>query len=409
MTRVAEGGLFSIVLRVLLGLALLHSPARAREDSKPEPPPPAVDPYTRGERTGLDSAGYVSLGPFPWCEGITTVEIERELAVPILWVETEHFRIGSTLGEYKIPSDRIEKKRIAGELALLEKKFPGVRFPPGKLDPWLRLHLYASRIESVHAQFLDGFGFTDAEFGVSGATAPAPGPRLGMPMKYTVMLSTRRSSLARLVRFTLQRDAADPMRERLPGGSLFFGLSAESVESWGHETDSVLHCQVAANVAMNLVVSLREMLSPIPVWFEYGWAHVASRRVDERFTLYAKGTLREDADSWRWDARVAGLVGNDFAPSFQDLANDKRFADLSGPDHLVAWSKVTWMLQTFAPSALREYVLAVAEPVPRADELDKELFRRDRDLAALATLGGTTVADLEKSWRAWAAKSGSKR
>jgi hypothetical protein len=410
MSAVAESGLAGLALRVLLGLAPLLSPARAQEDSKPEVFA-ALDPYSRGERAALDAAGYVALGAFPWCEKISTEQLAREIAIPVLWVETEHFRLGSTLGTYKIPGDRLEKKRIAAELAELARVFPGAKFPSGRLDPWLRLHLYARRIEALHARFLTAFGLSDADFGDAGpdATTLAPGPHLGMPLKFTVFLAERRSSLARLVRCTLQRDATDPLRERLPGDTLFFGISAETIATWGHESDSALHAQVAANVALNLLAGFRGMRSPLPVWFEYGWSHVVSREIDERFTLYARGTQREAAESWDWRARVAGLVANDFAPTWAALADEKRFEDLSGPDHLVAWSKVRWMLDELGPSGLRTYLLAISAPLPRVDELDPHAFRRDRELAVLAELGGGTLAALEEAWRRDAAKATSKR
>ncbi len=412
MNRVAEGGLPRLALRVLLGLALTLSPARAQEDSKRDAPP-AIDPYTRGERKCLDAADYVSLGPFPWCEGITTDEIVRESGgTPILWVETEHFRVGSTLAAYKLTADRIEKKRLDEEIARLREHFPDAKPPAGKLDPWLRLHLYARRIEAVHADFLRAFGLRDADFGeVTPGSPPtiAPGPHLGMDMKFTVLITERRSTLARCVRFLLQRDPQDPMRERLAGNSLFFGISMEAVRDWGQESDSALHAQVAANVSLNLLAGFRGMSSTLPVWFEYGYSHCASRRVDERYTLLARGTAREDADAWKWEPRVAGLVSNDFAPTWKDLANERRFEDLSAPDHLVAWSKVSWMLQTLGPERMRQYLMAVTDPLPRRDELDRAAFLRDRQLAALDEVGGAPNLELEAGWRRWASKAVSKR
>jgi len=411
MNRIAERVLPRHALRVLLGLALLLSPARAQEDSKPQPFE-AIDPYTRGQRAGLDAAGYVSLGPFPWCEGITTDEIARELAVPILWVETEHFRIGSTLHSYKIPADRIEKKRLDGELTRIRQLFPEAKLPAGKLDPWLRLHLYARRLESIHADYLQAFGLRDEDFGepsVEGETTIAPGPHLGMAMKFTVLLAERRSTLARFVRYATKREPTDPQRERLPGDTLFCGLSAEAVEGWGVESDSAFHALLAAIVAQNLTSGFRGMTANLPVWFEYGHSHVVSRKVDERHTLFARGTLRDDGDSVKWDQRVAGLVANDFAPTWRALADERRFEDLSGPDHLVAWSKVAWMLDRFGPDGMRTYLLAVTDRLPRKDELDRHAFQRDRELAVLAEIGLTSIETLEEEWRRSASKANSKR
>lgn len=404
MDRVAEGGIPLLVLRVLLGLALTLSPARAQEDSKPEVVP-ALDPYTRGERAAFDAAGYVSLGPFPWCEGTTSDELARELGAPwILWIETEHFRMGSTLATYDVPSDRIEKKRLETEFARVRSIFPDAKPRKDELDPWLRAHLYAQRLEAIHAAYMRDFGLRDEDF----ADAAKP-DGLGMRMKYTVLLAERRSTLARCVRHLMERDTTDPTRDHLAGGSIFFGVSAESVRAWGQPTDAALHAMVAANVAMNLAAGYRGMRSTLPVWFEYGYSHVASRRVDERFTLLAQGTQREGADAWKWEPRVAGLVSNDYASSWTELAEAKHAKELSGPEHLVAWSRVGWMLETFGPERARRFLAAVTDPLPQRDELDRAAHVRDRQLDALVETGGAPLADLEAAWRRWASKATSKR
>lgn len=412
MIALAVGSLPRLVLRVLLGFAPLLSPVRAQEDSKPEPFE-AVDPYSRGERALLDRADYVSLGPFPWCEGMSTDDLVRELGgIPILWVETEHFRIGSTLSAYKVPSDRVEKKRLDEELAAIRATFPESKPSLTKLDPWLRLHLYARRIEAVYDEFQRAFGLRDADFGTPLPGAPptlAPGLYLGMESKFTVLLCEKRSTLARFVRLAWNRDGNDPMRERLPGGCLFFGLSAEAVHSWGRESDIAFHSQVAADVALNLVNGFRDLGTSAPLWFEYGWSHVQSRRIEERSTHYARGTDREGRDSWKWEPRVQGLISNAFAPTFPQLAEFRRWDELSGPAHLAAWSKVSWMLTTFGPERMRTFLMAVTDPVPALGEAERTAFLRDRQLAALQDVGGAPVEALEEAWRRWAGKPGSKR
>jgi hypothetical protein len=401
----------SLAAALLLGLAPTLSPARAQEDSKPEEVE-AVDPYSRGERAALDRAGYVSFGPFPWCEGLTSDRIQRELGgVPMLWVETAHFRIGATLATYKLPGDQIEKRKLDAEIARVRELFPGCKPPAGKLDPWLRLHLYARRIESVHADLLRGFGVGADEFGPAQAGGPArlaSGPWLGMAMKPTVLLCERRSTLARFVRLALGRDTTDPIRERLPGQTMFLGISAEAVRSWSQELDAALHAQVAADVALNLIDGFRDQGLFAPVWFKYGWAHVEARAADERFALYARSAAREERDAWKWEPRVQALVGNAFAPTWKEMAGWSRFEDLTGPGHLTAWSKVTWMLAQGA-KPMRAYLLAVTEPLPSPRPADLAAFLRDRQLAALEQVFGQPPAQLEDAWRRWAAKPGARR
>ena len=56
------------------------------------------DPYTRGQADALSAAGYVAMHPIPWADGHGSSEIEETLGKgAMLWVETAHFRIGSSL------------------------------------------------------------------------------------------------------------------------------------------------------------------------------------------------------------------------------------------------------------------------------------------------------------------------
>jgi hypothetical protein len=412
MASTAGGRALATAACFFLGLAPQLSLARSQEDSKPEPIP-AVDPYTRGSAASLERAGYVSLGPFPWCEGWTTDRLAAELGgIPIVWVETAHLRIGSTLATYKARGDQAEKRLLARELAELEPLLGNSKLSPSKIDPWLRLHLYARRAEAVHALFCRSFGLDPAEFGPAREGGPqklAPGPHLGLEMKPVLLLCEKRSTLARFCRLVLGRDGTDPIRERLPGPTLFVGLSAETLRSWEQELDLALHAQAATDLALNLVDGFRDNGYRTPLWFKYGWSHVVARGVDERFAFYARSAQREDKNAWRWAPRVQALVANDYAPTFEQAARWARFEDLRGPEHMVSWSKVGWMLEQ-GPQAMRRWILALTEPLPelKGPELDAHLVQRQLD-ALREFGGGRDLGAIEADWRAWAAKGGARR
>ena len=93
----------SLLLALIGPLAL---ELRAAPQEKPEEVFEKTDPYTRGAKDELARAGYESLGPFHWADGIETRDVEETCGVArILWVETAHFRLGSTLQAYERPSD----------------------------------------------------------------------------------------------------------------------------------------------------------------------------------------------------------------------------------------------------------------------------------------------------------------
>ncbi|HMQ23572.1 MAG TPA: hypothetical protein PKE00_13830, partial [Planctomycetota bacterium] len=91
-----------------------------------------IDPYTKNDPAAMEKAGYVRFHPMPFGEQagveVSTEKIEEELGdAKVRWVETAHFRIGSTLPAFLIPaSERKIKLKIEAELERLAKKLPNV-------------------------------------------------------------------------------------------------------------------------------------------------------------------------------------------------------------------------------------------------------------------------------------------
>ena len=141
-----------------------------------------VDPYTLGERELELRLGYERVGFFPWAAGQTTSDVREMMGgIEILWVETEHFRIGSSLKTYDIPGDKAERALLKKELARLKKRLGKLRAPRNELDPWLRLHLYAQRMEELYADFFERFSLSPSDF-------PDGAPYLGYREKFLVLI-----------------------------------------------------------------------------------------------------------------------------------------------------------------------------------------------------------------------------
>jgi hypothetical protein len=91
---------------LLCSLTAFQSAADARA------PFPKVDPYTLGEAETLARVGHASFGPFLWGDGHSTAQVEQELGgVPLIWVETAHFKLGSSLPEYTDAKDIGERAK----------------------------------------------------------------------------------------------------------------------------------------------------------------------------------------------------------------------------------------------------------------------------------------------------------
>jgi hypothetical protein len=157
------------------------APAGKDEDVK------AIDPYTDGDAKAMAAAGVVAYGPFPWADDKSTADLERVLGERhMLWLETAHFRIGSALPMQNLPAGQDQKRILSEELKQLHKKVPRVPEHPARLDPWLRLHLYAARAEGCYAWFQKLLSVTDANFG--DGTQVRKGAYLGLPDKFLLLL-----------------------------------------------------------------------------------------------------------------------------------------------------------------------------------------------------------------------------
>ena len=138
-------------------------PAQEREDL----PKWKIDPYTNNEPEAYKAAGYERFHRVMIHEDLSVTEVMQVLGegLEMIWVETEHFVIGSTLPKYKLPGDKILKERVAEEYERLREVLPEIpKKAPRTLDRWLRVHLYAMRCEEVYDRVQEILGVTDESF-----------------------------------------------------------------------------------------------------------------------------------------------------------------------------------------------------------------------------------------------------
>src|SRR5262245_53415678 len=206
-----------ILSLTLAGLAAAQNPQNPLGEIKPFP---KIDPYTKDAPDAKTKAGYASFGPFRFGDAHTTTQIEETLGgIPLIWVETEHFKLGSGLPEYAIADDAQEKEHIRAELERLAARLPDVKPKLKKLDPWLRLHLYAQRLEDLYRGFLAEFDLEESQFpnappDPKRRTGPymGEGRYLGMSSKYTVLLFDKKSALSRYSSVHLGQEFVGPTR-----------------------------------------------------------------------------------------------------------------------------------------------------------------------------------------------------
>jgi hypothetical protein len=369
----------------------------------------AVDPYTKGKTETFDRAGYVSLGPFLFSEGIQTKDVEESLGgVRVLWLETAHFKIGSLLQTYRRGTDDIEEKKLADELHRLSKKLPRVRADVRVIDPWLRVHLYAQRLEEEYADFEARAGVTDADFSAkpTGDKNPAhdmgPGRYLGCEMKFTVLLTEKSAQLDRFARRFLKSGETAWYVAKMEGGSWFFGGAAQVLQAMGAPLDSALHGLVATGAAECFVYGFRATHTPRPYWLVHGIELSFGRKAEPRWSVFVPRESEGPEDrTWMWEERVNGLVTNKFVPTWDEMFAWKEPNALEPRSHMTVWSRVEWLMETDA-AGFQKYLRAATDPTETAAQPEAvPADEAERERRMFAGVMGKAPAELDDAWRKW--------
>lgn len=393
-----------MIRRLVLCLALAGLPRGQGEIERFS----EVDPYTKGEPAALERAGYVSFGPFRFGDVHTTEQIETLLGgIPLLWVETPHFKLGSALPTYDIPrGDKDERERLRAELVELAKSIDGVKPKTKELDPWLRLHLHARRLENLYAEFLGHLGLKETDFpalALDPARARRPGdmgdgPYLGQRSKYTVLLLEKSSALARYTQVAFGTAFLQPQRQHFPKtGSLLFATATDLLEGdW--RSDTGLTCYVQASVAQNLAEGLRGFRFQLPFWLVEGIGHWFRRQVSPRFHVFSNSdpATRQSRDQADWAPSVRARVRHGAFPTTEDMLAWSDPNALKWSDHLVLWSRIDYLMSA-DEGAFGRLLVHLKDPLGR--RRSEDAIVRAREALHLAT--GMDPAEFDAGWAAW--------
>lgn len=371
------------------------APAQSQSSTDKEEDFEKIDPYTRGAEGALAKLGYVQFGPFVFFDKVRTESVEEALGgVRVLWVETAHFKIGSCLRTYKQDGDPTEDKKLEAECRRFRSRLPTARTPSNKLDPWLRLHLFAQRLEDQYADFQRRFGVAPAAVDAADTTA-----RAGTRAKIAVLLTDRQSAVARFYKTFFALDTDQWRRWRSNEHSATFAISVESLKQFTYERDADLHATVASEMAQTFIESFREGALRPPQWLQAGLGHFYARGVDERSAIMAGATRdKDDLASFNWEPRVYGLAYNKVATPWKDMALYREWSELKSQGHLVAWSRVSWLLER-KDTDLRALLLALTGAAAEAPGAEIARVETERHAAAFKSASGKTVDELDAEWR----------
>ena len=400
------------VLLALLGAAFAAPGALCAQDKagKEKAPPLAgkgkeddevartkVDPYTGGDVALLQQAGHTAYGPFLWSKETRTEDIDRVLGEGrVLWLETAHFRIGCNLRTVAIPEKQAQRKAIHDEVALLRKKLPKIPDKPKRLDPWLRMHLFAARAEKLYDEVESLMLAGGAKFGT--AKQPPDGPFLGLPDKFLLLVFQKKSDLARYFDRFCGVQADRSFSYYLPTSHQFlYGVSLEGLEV---EDDPSLHSHVLYGLAGNLANGLRGYSYRMPPWIAEGLAHVVSRRVETEFVNVTvkddEAVNEEDQHLWPKKVRARAQYDRTRIP-FSQMALWQKNQDMGYHGELQSWSRVDFLLKHDKQKL--GTLLVRMKSLPISFEGTKPEDWAQMQAAALQEIFGWDGATFDAKWR----------
>jgi hypothetical protein len=409
------------VMRASLALWLALAAPCAAQATKPEKLPRwRIDPYTRNDPQAMKELGYVSYGPFEFgCKGdqlVTTAEIDKHLSYDnILWVETAHFRIGSSLKEWVVPLEPEVRKKIRAELARLAPKMPPGRLEAkkGVLDSWLRLHMIAMRMEDLYAEISDWLCVKPEEFPKSRKEVIAGkgrfmgyGPYLGQDNKYLVLVTEKGATYNDYLKTYIGRSGGFGQRWNFKAAnSLFFGTGADT-EGPRLKDDTGLHCSLVFNVTHNLIDGFRFYSYDLPVWIKEGLAHWFERRVSTQHGDsfdQNEGNLADKKVIEKWDVYMRGMVANDKGSSLSTMMTWRDYGEIQFNDHVVCWSRIDFLL-SMGKEKFSKFMFEIKGRVtPDWMPDHKDLVGAVRD--ALQKVYGLSPISFDEQWKAWVLKT----
>ncbi len=360
-----------------------------------------VDPYTGNDAALMAAAGIVAYGSFPWADSFRTEDVDKVLGQRrLLWLETTHFRIGCSLVSAAIPEDPPEyKKVLLAEVKQLRQKLPRVPEKPKRLDPWLRLHLYAQRCENAYTECLKLLGATDADFALGDT------PRyLGMPDKFLVLLFQKRSDMARYMERYFASKETVSMRQYHQGTNQVLAcISAEGLEGFD---ESGIHQHVTQAVWNNLIGGV-DGFRPLPLWFGEGIAHWYERKVPAKtINVLIKddeAVAEEKRDDWPVKVRRRAQHDGGFL-TFDKMAAWVKWEELGYHAHAQSWSRIDYLMSV-DPQKVGKMLRAL-KTVPQAATAEESApLLRERAAEQLQELFGLDAAGFDQKWRAWVLKT----
>lgn len=397
---------WSAIAASLAMLALLVVPANAQKKLFKDLPinHPKQCPYCGGDPKRMEAAGIVSHGGFEFAKG-TTASIDEELkGFDIFWIETAHTRMGFELKRYKVVAK--EKDKIEADLMRLRKVLPRIPVKVRVLDPWLRAHLLAARMQATYGEVTTMLHAETAPFPKTSVATFDPakgywgmGPHLGMKQKYEILVLRNERSCSEWIRRTFGLLTKSAQRWHLVDRGVL--LLVTHLEQGKLHIDEALHAHLVFNLVQNLLNGYKYYSYDKPLWILEGLAHWFGRKVSPKYNNFdgGEGSAATITRKENWEPPTRKLAQKGNFPGIGALMRIKSHGDFDLPTHFTTWSMVDYM-QKVHPGFVGELLSEISglldeNFLPQGGRVNDEIRKLFKE-----KLGQTTIA-FEHSWRAW--------
>ena len=373
---------------------------------------PANDPYTKGGDPELmKAAGYVSMGGFEFGPAPdTTVETNKALGyLDIRWIETKHFEIGVALPQAKVTGD--ERDKIRAELTEMQAYFEDINPKTRILDPWLRAHLYAKRVEETYADVQEFLGVTDEDFAdndvIYNTSARKKymgiGPHLGQLGKYEILFLPSEGAAVTYLKNKLGLTTKLSQRWNIVERET--EMLVVHIGQGRMKVDESLHGHTVFNIVHLLLNGYKHYSYELPVWATEGVAHWFERKLNPKWNTFdsAEGAAAEMTKKADWTGPVKKMISSKKAPSFPALIGLRTFAEFELEHHYATWSIVDFLM-TAHPEFLPHYMASLSG-MKDANGYDDNSEMANVQRQLFKEKLGMSYSQFETAWKEWVAEN----
>ncbi|MBL8695193.1 MAG: hypothetical protein JNJ88_13955 [Planctomycetes bacterium] len=386
-------------MRTLLAAVLLASSAIAQKSAKEE-----ICPWCKNDVKILAAAGCVSHGPMQIGKKGSSEHSHDYPGKPWIYLETAHFRWATSMGSE--PVSLKDRPRVEAELARLRKAMPSIPTRVATLDPHLRLHLTAMKAEELYTRFQAILAVQDGDFPDSRQpTGPymGDGRFLGEKEKFEVVLHSNRKTHHMFTKEQMGVLVTDALRWHFP--KIHKMCASLPAEDGDLRQDTFLFPHIAHCTAHLLFCAYKHFSFDPPIWLDEGLAHALEFEAGKDFNVTycsEEGAAPDRESSGNWAGKAKELLEKGKATSLAELMHRKTFGELTKEDHVTAWSKVRFLLDTRAVETAKFLGLIKGQ-------LDEQGYPSNKDLPGLQRRSlkecySWTPEQFDDAWAAWVKK-----